>query len=92
MTTGAILLSLGERQKNQGSYSITATRVQPGAPLSAFNVLSAAVPVDSQAAELIVPVRENLVYRGVAVRPGNVVPFETKDYRVEALIVGTAGS
>ena len=92
VTTGAILLSLGERQKNQGSYSITATRVQPGAPLSAFNVLSAAVPVDSQAAELIVPVRENLVYRGVAVRPGNVVPFETKDYRVEALIMGTAGS
>lgn len=92
VTSGAILLSLGERLKNQGSYSVTATRVQPGAALNAFNVISAAVPVDAQAAELIIPVPPTLVYRGVAIRPGNVLAFETKDYRLEALVVSTSGS
>jgi hypothetical protein len=92
VTSGAILLSLGERLKNQGSYAVTATRVQPGAALNAFNVISAAVPVDAQAAELLVPVPPTLVYRGVAMRPGNILAFETKDYRLESLVVSTSGS
>jgi hypothetical protein len=92
VTAGAIVLSLGERLKNQGTYGITASRPQPGSPLSAFNVLSAIVPVDAQLAELTIPVPTNLVYRGVAIRPGNVFVFETKDYRVEALVLSASAS
>jgi hypothetical protein len=92
VTSGAIVLSLGERLKNQGTYGITATRPQPGQPLSAFNVLSAVVPVDAQLAELNVPVPPTLVYRGAPIRPGNVFVFETKDYRIEALVLGTSTS
>lgn len=90
VNTGAILLSLGPRQKNQGSYAITASRPQGGADLNAYTVLSAAVPVDAQAGELIVPVESSPaggVYRGVPVRPGSVLPFETASYRIEVLIV-----
>ena len=95
VTSGAILLSLGERQKGVGTYSVTSTRVQPGAALNAFNVISASVPVDAIAADLLIPVEPmaaGLVYRGVAIRPGNVLAFETKDSRVEALVVSVSGS
>jgi hypothetical protein len=90
VTSGAVVVSLGERLKNQGTYGITASRPQPGAPLQAFNVLSAIVPVDAQLAELTLPLPASLVYRGVAIRPGNVFLFETKDYRVEALVLGNS--
>ena len=50
------------------------------------------MPVDAQQAELTLPVPASLVYRGVAIRPGNVFLFETKDYRVEALVLGNSAS
>lgn len=95
VTTGAIVRSLGELQKNQGSYSITAVRPQPGTDLSGYGVLSAAVPVDAQAAELLIPGEASpagLAYRGVAIRPGNIIAFDTEKYRLQALIMSISQS
>lgn len=87
---GAILLSVGPLQKNQGSYVVTASQPQVGRAITAFGVLSATLPVDAQLAELEVPAdssAEGLRYGDVEIRPGKLLTFQTPAYEVQALIL-----
>lgn len=94
VTTGAIVGSLGQVLQNQGSFTVTATQPQPGLPdLSAYGILSAALPVDARTAQLTVPVEsspQGLRYHGSQIRPGNILPFETATYRLQALIMSVS--
>jgi len=93
VTSGAIVMSLGELLKGQGSYTITAARPQSaGSDLSGYGVLSAAVPVDAQTADLLIPVDSRSLYRGVAIHPGSILAFDTPKYRVEALILSVTSA
>lgn len=92
--TGAILASVGELQKGQGTFSVTSARPQAGpSDLSAYGVLSATLPADAELADLLVPVDKTpagFKYRDIPVRPGNILPFETANYRLQALVLGIA--
>jgi len=88
VTTGAIVRALGVRQKSQGSYTVTAVRPQVGAAdLTGYGILNAAIPVDALDASLLIPTDSNLVYRGLAIRPGNILAFETATYRLQGLVL-----
>lgn len=91
VTSGAVVRSLGELLKSQGVFTVTASKPQPMADLTAYGVLTASVPVDAREAALLVPVEmssADLRYRGTPIRPGHILEFETANYRLQALIVG----
>ena len=96
VTAGAVLRSLGERRKNQGSFALTTT--QPSSvvrDLTTYGVLSAVLSVDAQDAELMVPTessRTGLRYRDAPIRPGSIIGFETPTYRLQALILSVPTS
>jgi hypothetical protein len=94
--SGAIIRSVGERQKHQGSFALTTT--QPTSTvrdLTTYGVLSAVLSVDTQDAELAIPTESSrlaLMYRDVPIRPGSVIGFETGRYRIQVLIASVPKS
>ena len=89
---GAVITSLGELLKNQGQFAVTTSRPQVVGEVSAYSSLAATMTVDAQVAQLLVPIEgKRLKYRDVEIRPGNIIPFETDRYRVQAIIMTVAG-
>lgn len=94
VTTGAVLQSVGELRKNQGTFAITTTQPQSVVPdLTRYGVLTAVLPVDAKDADLMVPAEPSpmgLRYRDGLIRPGGIIHFETAMYRIEALILSVS--
>lgn len=91
LTVRASIVSTGEVRKNQGTFTVTAAIPQaPTTNLTTYGVLSAAMPVDALDAELLIPIETSntgLMYRGIPIRPGAVMNFETSSYRLQAVIM-----
>ena len=89
---GAVITSLGEVLKNQGQFAVTTSRPQVVGEVAAYSSMATTMTVDAQMAQLSVPVEgSRLKYRDVEIRPGNIIPFETDRYRVQAIVMAVAG-
>jgi hypothetical protein len=91
--TGAIVKSLGPVLKNQGKFAITTSRPQLASEVVSYSSLETTMTVDAQVAQLLVPIESPSTrkYRDVEVRPGNIIPFETEHYKVQAIVLNVVG-